>query len=309
MSGTGITVLLATWQGGRFLDEQLRSLREQAGPPVSILARDDGSSDDTVAILDRWSANQPDWLERLPGDGVRRGAVGNFAALLAACRSSYGMFCDQDDRWHADKVARSFDLLQGLERIHGADTPILVHGDARLIDAEGCPLPGTLAGQQHHRLEDAARPEREVMHNHVTGCTTMFNRALIDLAVPVPEAAIWHDWWLGLIASTCGVVAVVPGLLLDYRQHGGNAVGAGAWRWSSMARRLGSVRDRTRRVAAQASAVLERCHSRLDGSQKALLEACAALPSIGWFSRRRAIAVHGMWMPGWVRNAALLAGV
>jgi glycosyltransferase involved in cell wall biosynthesis len=309
---SGITVLLATWQGERFLEEQLQSLRDQTGPPVTILARDDASADGTRAILERWAQRYPGWLDIVADDGVRRGATGNFTALLAACTTPYALFCDQDDRWHTDKVARSWAQMQAMEDRHGAATPLLVHGDAQLIDDQARPLSGSLAQAQHHRLEDASRPERMVMHNYVTGCTTMFNRALMDLALPIPASALWHDWWMGLLACLCGKVEHLPGMLLDYRQHGANALGAGTMRWSALFRRFpnpGAIRTRMRRVALQAGAARERCGNRLDERKNRLLESCAQLPDKGWMARRTSVMGQGMWMPGIIRNAALLAFV
>ena len=307
---SGVTVLLATWHGARFLDRQLESLREQTGPPFTVLARDDGSTDGTRAMLEGWEKRHPGWLRILPGDGVRRGASGNFGALLSACPTPYAMLCDQDDRWHPDKVARSGALMQALENEHGSSVPLLVHGDAGLIDEQDRPLPGTLAAMQHHRLADASRPERQILHNHVTGCTLMLNRALIELADPMPEAAVWHDWWIGLLACLCGKVACIPGTVLDYRQHPANALGAGTMRWPALLRRFpdpGSVRERMRRASSQAAAALTRCDGRLGEREGAVLRTCAGLYSRGWLTRRTAMVSHGMWMPGMLRNVAMMA--
>ncbi len=306
---SGITVLLATWHGARFLDSQLQSLRDQVGPPFTVLARDDASTDGTRAILDSWAERHPGWLRILPDDGVRRGASGNFGALLAACPTPYAMMCDQDDHWHPDKVARSWVCMSALEQRHGSSCPLLVHGDARLIDEQDRPLDGSLAAMLHHRLEDASRPERQVLHNHVTGCTLLLNRALIELADPIPEAAVWHDWWVGLLACLCGKVARIPGTVLDYRQHPANALGAGTMRWSALLRRFpdpGSIRRRMNRVSLQAAAALTRCHGRLAQRETAMLATCADLPNKSWLSRRTALVSHGMWLPGILRNAALM---
>jgi hypothetical protein len=307
---SGITVLLATWHGARFLDRQLQSLREQSGPPFTVLVRDDGSTDGTRAILDGWAERHPGWLRVLPDDGVRRGAAGNFGALLAACPTPYAMLCDQDDRWHPDKVARSWALMQALEREHGGSVPLLVHGDARLIDEQDRPLAGTLSAMMQHGLADAGRAERQVLHNYVTGCTLMLNRALIELADPISEAAVWHDWWIGLLACLCGKVACVPGTVLDYRQHQANALGAGTMSWPALLRRFpdpASVRERMRRVSVQAAAAVARTHGRVGERDAELLGACAALYDRGWFARRATLVSRGLWLPGTLRNVALLA--
>ena len=309
---SGITVLLATWHGARFLDAQLQSLHNQTGPPCSVLARDDGSTDGTRAILDGWAERHPGWLKILPDDGTRRGASGSFGVLLAACPTPYAMMCDQDDHWHPDKIARSWALMLALERLHGSHVPLLIHGDARLIDENARALPGNLAAMLHHRLEDACRPARQVLHNYVTGCTLMLNRPLINLAIPIPEAAVWHDWWIGLLACVCGKVACIPGTVLDYRQHPANVLGAGTMRWSALFRRFPNptaIRERMNRASIQAAAVLARCHDRLGDRERAVLGTCAGLPHRNWLTRRTALVSHGMWMPGMLRNVALMVFV
>jgi glycosyltransferase involved in cell wall biosynthesis len=305
----GITVLLSTWNGARYLEVQLQSLRDQAGPPSTVLARDDGSTDGTRSILDAWAERHRGWLEVMPDDGVRRGASGSYGALLSACPTPYAMMCDQDDRWDPDKISRSWTLMQELERRHGGEVPLLVHGDARLMDEQARPLAGHLAAMMHHKLEDASRPERQVLHNHVTGCTLMLNRALIDLADPIPEVAVWHDWWIGLLACVCGKIACIPGTVLDYRQHPANVLGAGTMRWSALLERFPSpaaVRQRMNRVSRQAAAALARCQGRLGDRERAVLGTCADLPSQGWLARRVALMSQGMWMPGVLRNVALM---
>jgi hypothetical protein len=200
--------------------------------------------------------------------------------------------------------------MRDLERRHGGDVPLLVHGDARLIDEQARPLAGSLAGMMHHRLEDAGCPERQVLHNYVNGCTLLMNRALIDLANPIPDAAVWHDWWVGLAACMCGKLACIPGTVLDYRQHPANALGAGTMRWSALRRRFpspGAIRQRMDRVSVQAEAALARFDGRLGDRERDVLGTCAELRRMGWLARRSALIARGMWMPGVLRNAAMLA--
>ena len=199
--------------------------------------------------------------------------------------------------------------MRELEQQHGGDVPLLVHGDAGLIDEQSRPLRGNLAAKLHHRLEDARRPGRQVLHNYVTGCTILLNRALMDLANPIPDAAVWHDWWIGLLACVCGEVACIPGTVLDYRQHPANALGAGTMRWSALLRRFpnpGTIRLRMNRVSSQALAALARCQGLLGDRERAVLATCADLPNRSWLARRTALISHAMWLPGILRNLALM---
>lgn len=305
-----LDILLATWNGEAWLPQQLDSLLRQSDARGHILIRDDGSTDGTRAVLSDWAARYPGQITLLPDDGHRRGACGNFAALLAASTAPRVMFCDQDDRWHPDKVAVSATTLDRLEAQHGPNHPLLVHGDAHVVDARLQPLGRTLCQAIHVDLDTAGDLRRQLPQNAATGCTMMLNRALVDACLPVPPSAIMHDWWVALVASAIGAVAVVPDVLIDYRQHQANAIGAGGMRLGRLVARFGgrgAVATRFAQAAAQAQALLDRHGAVMPQERRKLCAAFAELPERGWFARRTAVVRHGFWMHGWLRNAGMLA--
>lgn len=173
-------VLLTAYNGAAYLPAQLSSLCAQAVSFTAIL-RDDGSADDTPALLAA-QCHQDARFRLSPTSGVHLGAVGGFFALMreAADSGAPVALCDQDDIWHPDKLTRLQAALSDAEARFGADTPILVHSDARIVDADGRPLHASL--WRHQGWNPAAQSLPELLvQNNVTGCLLMMNAPLCRL--------------------------------------------------------------------------------------------------------------------------------
>ncbi len=214
-----IAVLLASYQGARFLPEQLASLSRQSGADWHLYWRDDGSSDASPALL---GAFLPERTEAVAGRSGRLGAAGSFFALLAAAvadpENDFFAFCDQDDVWREDKLARARDALEILP----AHRPALYCARATLVDA-ALRRRGTLPP-----FRGSTRFPAALVENIAAGCTMVLNRAAAELVAASrkpPETL--HDWWSYLLVSAAGgfVLTDAEEVLL-YRQHGKNAVGA-----------------------------------------------------------------------------------
>ncbi|WP_138472647.1 glycosyl transferase family 1 [Poseidonocella sp. HB161398] len=147
-------------------------------------------------------------------------AFGLEAALGKAGKGDFFALCDQDDRWHADKLERSIEALRATPGCH------LVHTDARLVDAEGALIAPSLFARENRAPASGLR--RLLYRNNVTGMTAVFTSDVATHALPFPQQAglfYYHDLWIGLIAAAKGPVRVLRRATVDYRQHGGNAVG------------------------------------------------------------------------------------
>ncbi len=259
-------ILLATYNAGRFLDEQIDSIQKQSTADWTVLARDDGSTDGTVDRLEAWAA--ADRRTEIVRDAEGRlGPVGNFSRLgqVALERGArVVVFADQDDVWFEDKLARTLTLLTRTEDRLGRDTPVLVHSDLELIDGSGQRLHASFMRYQHiHHVE--ADPLRTLLvQNFVTGCASAINRPLLALASPVPAGAIMHDWWCALCAAARGAVVFLPTATAAYRRHGKNAVAVrGFWNTLNPAATSWAELWRTgvgnhSRAVVQAEALLER---------------------------------------------------
>lgn len=219
-----LEVVLATHNGAQHLEEQLRSLWQQDRCPDRLLVFDDHSTDGTEAILRRWSVTHPHWLQRLPPQPQRLGPTAAFNTLLTASSAAWIALCDQDDIWLPHRLSRGVALLEAEEERRGSPTPLLLHSDAELINAQGAPLGRTL-WQWLGRSGHSPSPLELVLRNPVTGCTVLTNRALLDRALPIPPQAAMHDHWLALIAADAQGLVSCPEPLIAHRRHSANASG------------------------------------------------------------------------------------
>ena len=223
---TKLEVVLASCNGGRFLDAQVQTLWHQQRRPDRLLVFDDDSSDGSAAILERWQQRHPDWIQQLTPSPQRLGPSGAFQRLLQATSAPYVALCDQDDLWHPERLSTGLQLLQTAEQANarGSAQPLLIHCDAELVNAEGDAL-GERLWQRHRVSCTPPTLWQLALRNQVTGCTILCNRALLQQALPLPTAALMHDWWLALIACRHGGLLSCPEPLLQHRRHHANASG------------------------------------------------------------------------------------
>jgi hypothetical protein len=219
-----ISVALATFNGERFLGEQLRTIATQTRPPDELVACDDASTDHTVTVLERFaeSAAFPVRIHRHP---VRLGSVKNFESAISACAGDVIALADQDDVWHPEKLAAVE------SEIAHAD---LVFSDGKRIDPAGLPLPETLWSRFRFRESERGLVARggafDVLaaHNVVTGATMAFRSRWREAILPVPDhPKMHHDRWIALMVAALGTVRAIERPLIDYREHEGQQLGTG----------------------------------------------------------------------------------
>src|SRR5882762_2968068 len=128
-----IDVLLATYNGARYLRPQIESILNQEGVSFRILVRDDGSVDETPAVIEHYRRMRPDRFIRVSGSD-HLGAAGNFASLLREAKAPYAALSDQDDVWAPHKLRTLLGVMRDLESRYGTGTPILVHSDLTVVD-------------------------------------------------------------------------------------------------------------------------------------------------------------------------------
>ena len=208
-------VLLSAHNGARFLRVQLDSLLAQGLPGVEILVRDDGSTDETPAILEEYRmAGKLRWTA-----GENLGPARSFWTLLRDCgEAEYYAFCDQDDSWDADKLETAVAALSRIPAV----VPALYCGEVRITDAALRPIPG------HVLRRMPADYPHALLKNIAPGCTFVFNRAARGLFASYDAERLGidlHDWTAFQIAACFGQVLVDPVPHMGYRQHGGNAIG------------------------------------------------------------------------------------
>jgi len=222
----GVAVVLAVYNGGKFLEQQLESIAFQDYQDWSLYARDDGSQDASLAIVERFS-RQDRRIHVLTDAKRNLGARGNFASLIRLdelTQHKYVAFSDQDDVWQQDKLSIQLDVMRKMEE-QFPESALLVHSDMTVADASLNMIDPSFMHYQGIRHEENAVPVL-LAQNFVTGCTVLVNRRLLEIALPIPEEALMHDWWLALCAAAFGHIGYIHKPLVKYRQHGGNEVGA-----------------------------------------------------------------------------------
>jgi glycosyltransferase involved in cell wall biosynthesis len=276
-----ISVALCAFNGARFVSEQLESIAAQSRPAREIIVSDDGSTDETPALVDRFRGRSMIPVTILAGP--RRGVTANFANAISAARGDYVALSDQDDVWHPDHLARLAASLDADPRV------LLVHSDARLVAEDGLPLgPGLVEALRWRPDELRAATSGDsfaalIRRNLVTGATAMFRRELAAPALPIPPEWL-HDEWLAIVAAAVGRTAFVPEQLLDYRQHGANQVGARKRGVAERAARIAEPRAHRLRLLADRSAALRERLTELEVAESVTRLVAAKLE----FERNRA---------------------
>ncbi len=219
-----LSVALCTFNGERFLPEQLASIRAQGRLPDELVACDDGSTDGTVALLRAFAAESP-FRVRVEVNPARLGSSDNFARAVSLCTGDLIALCDQDDVWRHDKLGT---LAAALAADPGAS---FAFSDADAVDEAGKPLGYTLwkairfGWVERRRFAAGAGFECLLRRYRVTGATLLFRAAPRDLVLPVPPGWV-HDAWFGLVMTAIGRGIPVAEPLIQYRQHAGQQHGA-----------------------------------------------------------------------------------
>jgi len=224
-----LEVVMPTYNGAKYLVQQVETIYEQTLKPDRLLIRDDGSTDGTKKIIQELRSFYGDWICEIEFKD-HLGCIGSIGILLAATRARYVAFADQDDIWYPEKLERSLGMIRHMEKNCAPDIPLLVHGDLHLVDEHGDSMGYNFLGYQ--RLDPRrTQPDDLAVTNVVTGCTCLLNRPLLVKALPIPVEAQMHDWWIALVASVFGQIQVLKEPLIDYRQHGQNLLGAKGVGW------------------------------------------------------------------------------
>ncbi len=293
-----VTVLLATYNGGKFLEEQLNSLLNQSFQDFRIVIRDDGSTDNTLEIIERYKGISPEKIEICQSFEKTRSAAGNFFKLIELYSDDYIMFCDQDDCWLPDKIEKTLNAMKKAEAEFGTDTPILVHTDLKVVDEELNLINNSFIKLQKLSPENT-KLNNLLMQNSITGCTAMFNKALLEKLFILPNAVAMHDWWLGLIAACFGKIIFIKEPTILYRQHSNNEVGAKDVNSLSFIikklKNFEKMKSMYKTISLQALFLKDNYSEFLDYKQKKLLSDVADLPNKNKWQKIKILKKHRLF--------------
>ena len=228
-----VTVLLCTYNGAAYVRAQLQSILDQTVPDLHVVVSDDGSTDETLAIVGAMAAAHPGRITILRQDPPTGSAQRHFLKLLverAYDMADYIMLSDQDDVWLPEKVEKTLARMQADEaacRAAGeANASILVHCDSQIVDRALREIAPSFVAYQK-MTPSRCQLQQLLVQNNVVGGALMMNRALAERITEIPAHCVMHDQWIALVASAFGHIDFVPESLYLYRQHGDNVLGAG----------------------------------------------------------------------------------
>jgi glycosyltransferase involved in cell wall biosynthesis len=295
-----VAILMATYNGGRYLDEQLHSIVLQTHRNWVIVVSDDGSRDNTLEIIERCR-------HRVGGERVRllKGPGGGFAANFLSLSSSSSIdadffaFCDQDDIWRPRHLERALIWLQDIP----AERPALHCGRTNLIGDDGVSFGASPIFDKPPTFHNA------LVQSLAGGNTMVFNAAARSLLRQAgPQTIVSHDWWAYmLISGAGGQVCYTTEPSVDYRQHDGNLIGANT-----------SWRDRQHRIKRMLSghfkgwnelnlAALERCQALLTEPHRQVLRRFAEARQASLPKRCLGVVRSGVYRQTWLGNLGLAA--
>lgn len=201
-----ISVCMATYNGAKYIQEQVDSILAQLGPRDELVVSDDGSTDATLAILGGYE----DPRIKIFDNHNRKGVVGNFENAIKQASGDYIFLSDQDDIWLPGKVDACVEAL--------ADVDLVMH-DAQIIDQKGRVVVDSFFALRG----SGAGYWKNLYRNSYLGCCLAFRKQVLDYVLPMPKRVAMHDIWIGLLVSKRGRVALLGEPFLHYRRHGANA--------------------------------------------------------------------------------------
>ncbi len=219
-----IAILLATYNSHKFICEQLDSIYSQTYNNVFIYIRDDGSTDNTIEIIDSYRQKYSNIF--ILNDNIKnRGTLCSFMWLLEHVDANYYMFCDHDDVWLPQKIEISLKKMETISN-RNSKVPIIVCSDLVVVDEHLKIINNSF--WDYMKLRPSLLSQKKYIYtcNFVTGCTMLINRKAKDVSFPF-YGAIMHDSWISLrVIENDGIINYISKPLVLYRQHGNNVFGA-----------------------------------------------------------------------------------
>jgi hypothetical protein len=217
---------MCTYNGVRFLDDQLASLASQSRQPDELVVCDDCSSDSSAALLREFAAAAP-FPVYIHENSVRLGSTKNFERAISLCQGDIIALCDQDDLWNTEKLRLTEQCF-----LENSDVG-MVFTDAEIVDEKANPLGNKLWATLEFdatlqaRIKSPAAFEILSQKQLVTGATMAFRTEFRDLVLPIPtDISLIHDGWIAMMISLAASLDIIDRPMIRYRQHDKQQLGA-----------------------------------------------------------------------------------
>lgn len=304
-----VDVLLSVYNSENCLEQLLDSLENQTYRDFRLIIRDDGSSDSSSAILERFVERTS--LEcHLSSAREHLGIIRSFNELMKKASADYIMYCDQDDVWLPEKIEKTINAIRKAEEAYGKQMPLLLHCDLQIVDGNLKLISPSMWRFQRLDAKHCRSFKKLLIQNAVTGCAMVINRALFHKVPQVPDDAIMHDWYLALAAAAYGRVEVLSEPLLLYRWHGANAIGPFKYAFLPSLRKFRNgkiqmMKKRLKITFVQANAFASEM-KQLPAETERILQEYIRLPHHSFWERRLILLQEGFLKNGFWRNLGLV---
>jgi len=216
-----LTILMATYNGDKYLIAQLESILSQTYQNWELIIRDDNSTDTTQKIITEYLSRDKR-VQQLQFGDLHGTACRNFSQLFDWANQQnkqYILFADQDDIWLPNKVEESFRAIRAEEMIMGNNTPLAKYSKFKFIDEYGNDI------NKHLKLPPKLNIQVLLTENYAWGCTMILNNAAVKLIKNIPPESVNHDYYIALVVSSFGKISLINQDLVLYRQHERNVSG------------------------------------------------------------------------------------
>lgn len=215
--------MMATYNGEKYVREQIVSILNQSYSEWKLYVRDDGSTDHTIDIINEYQSIYPEKIVFIQDRSNLKGSKENFSIIYETVEEAdYYAFCDQDDIWYPNKLLDIISVIKKYDRI-----PTLIYHDVKLVDEKLNDIANSFFKYTSLSLGGENNIHQTLQYNCVPGCTMLLNKKLKGMIQSIPNECIMHDWWI-LLVTLCleGNIVYLDKVLGQYRQHNNNQIGA-----------------------------------------------------------------------------------
>ena len=301
-----ISILMGTYNGEKYLHQQIESLLNQTANNFTLWICDDASTDSTWEILQQYASRFPKKIKVSQRAKNTGNPKHNYLDMMVRIKDDYVMCCDQDDVWLPYKIEITLAKMQETEKKH-PNMPVLIRTDQHVVDQNLQMINPSYINAMHSNFTRTAF-HQVLIQNTFAGCTAMYNRKLADLFFEKPNYCIMFDWWLELVAAAFGKIENIYDATMLYRQHGNNMVGAKDFHSLSykISRIInhGGIRQAINATYKQADSFLKVYENHLSDDQKVMIRQYCSIPQKSKFSRWRTICSLRAYKYGFTRNIA-----
>lgn len=302
-----IDIIMGTYNGEKYIREQIDSILENTWKNWRLWICDDGSKDETEKIAKEYEEAYKGKIFWKPNE-KNKGAAINFLDAAAKMTGDYVMFCDQDDYWLPEKIESTLQCMKEKEEMYGAQTPITVFTDAKVVNDKL-----EVIADSFHKSGKLDTGKLDLPHmlmeNKMMGCTMMLNRALLSKIEKFPKKVRMHDWWAGIVAAAYGKIVYLDKPTMLYRQHVNNVIGSTAFTADTVIEKVSAWKKQKQALLdtqKQAGSLYLVVQDDVDEMTKHIIYTFATLDKQNWIKRRMQIVRYKFYKSGIVRNVGVL---